>query len=188
MLILITAAHMQVMAISDNVGFSSNSDFYYTKLHPVRAMLRTTAFFVGLCGAVICLWFFTCYRRADLIRAMLLIAAFSAFWLFAGIGIVGLRLIFIMLQSKGNLVEAAFVALQAVPAVLILLMALWLFRGTGVGQPLLRRFAKISAALVLLQGLWLLFGGVMLLPMAIAALLSGGAIALCIILIAPSKF
>jgi hypothetical protein len=42
----------------------------------------------------------------------------------------------------------------------------------------------MSAALMLLQGLWLMLAGAMLLVIAIAALVSGGAIALCIIMLA----
>ena len=131
MLVLITAAHMQLTTLSDNIGFTSNSDFYYAKLHPVRTMLRMAAFFLGLGGGVICLWLFTRYRRADLIRAVLLIAAFSAVWVFAAIGIFGLNLIYSMLRSSGNLAEAAFIALQAIPALLILLTVVWLFRCIG---------------------------------------------------------
>jgi hypothetical protein len=183
-LVAITAAHMQLTALFDNVGFSSNSDFYYAKLHPVRAKLRMAAFFAGLCGAVVCLWLFNGYRRADLARAVLLIAAFSALWVFAGIGIVGLSLIFSMLQSSGNLAEAAFVALQIIPAVLVLLTVWRTFRCMGAGHPLSMRLAKMSAALMLLQGFWLMLAGAMLLVIAIAALVSGGTIALCTIMLA----
>jgi hypothetical protein len=46
-LILITATHMLVTNISDNLGFSGNSDFYYANLHPIRTMLRTAALVLG---------------------------------------------------------------------------------------------------------------------------------------------
>jgi len=180
MLILITAAHMQVTNISDNIGFSSNRDFYYANLHPIRTMLRTAAFAAGLSGIAVCLRLLTGYRRADLIRALLIITAFCALFVLAGIGIVGVSLIFKMLRSSGNLVEASFVVLQAFPAVLILLTVSRLFRLVGHGRQSSIRLAKISTSLILLQGLWVLFGGVMLFVVAIAALLSGSALALSV--------
>ncbi len=172
LMVAFTLTHMQMTAISDNVGFSSNRDFYYSTLHPVRTMLRDAACLAGLVGVALGLFVFFRWSRAAFLNALLVIAGVMAICVFAGLAIVGLALIINMMRSSGNVAEATFVALQVLPSLLALVAIARLFRrNRQVGWLL-----PVAAALMTLQGLWLFTGGQMTVFAGLLALAGGGAL------------
>lgn len=49
-----TLAHFILASFSDNIGFSSNHEFYYRNLHPVRHMIISGFFYGSLVGTILC--------------------------------------------------------------------------------------------------------------------------------------
>jgi hypothetical protein len=88
--VAITFVHMQLTQWADNVGFSSNSEYYYSKLHPLRTLLRRVLFWGGLMGGLLCFVALALRGRQVFVQALLVLWAACATYLscIAGLGAV----------------------------------------------------------------------------------------------------
>lgn len=92
-LLLITASHMNFMTFSDKVGFFSNHDHYFHVRHPVRALIRDGAFFLGLGCASLAFIYLSLRQPMHLAWACWVAALFALLLLFISLSVFILLLV-----------------------------------------------------------------------------------------------
>ncbi len=156
-IVVLGLGHLQLTTLADTIGFSSNRDFYYETLHPIRAMIRLVLLVVGLVGVAVCMVLLARHGRKPVLRATLVISGICAACVLASFLLLAIAMGFALIRGEVGLIELSLTIAFLVPPLLGTMDAIRLFRGMSGPQNL--RLSVVTIALLGVQAVFLLQDG-----------------------------